>query len=53
MKLKLPEFKTDNNTENFIDTTDLTEYDLSALVPIISGAMTDEDLKRFEELAAN
>lgn len=31
---KLPELKTDNDAADFIDTADLTEYDLSALVPI-------------------
>ena len=34
MKKKLPELKTDNDAEDFIDTADLTEYDLSALVPM-------------------
>ena len=34
MKKKLPELKTDNEAENFIDTADLTEYDLSGLVPM-------------------
>lgn len=34
MKKKLPELKTDNEAEDFIDTVDLTEYDLSALVPM-------------------
>lgn len=33
MKKKLPELKTDNDAEDFIDTADLTEYDLSALMP--------------------
>jgi predicted DNA binding CopG/RHH family protein len=31
---KLPELKTDNDAEDFIDTVDLTEYDLSVLVPM-------------------
>ena len=31
---KLPELKTDNEAEIFVDTADLTEYDLSALVPM-------------------
>jgi predicted DNA binding CopG/RHH family protein len=31
---KLPELKTDNDAEDFIDTADLTEYDLSTLVPM-------------------
>ncbi len=31
---KLPELKTDNDAEDFIDTADLTEYDLSVLVPM-------------------
>jgi predicted DNA binding CopG/RHH family protein len=34
MKKKLPELKTDNDAEDFIDTADLTEYDLSVLVPM-------------------
>ena len=53
MKKKLPELKTDNEAEDFIDTADLTEYDLSALVLMISGTITEEDLRTFEELAAN
>lgn len=31
---KLPELKTDNDAEDFIDTADLTEYDLSVLMPM-------------------
>jgi predicted DNA binding CopG/RHH family protein len=31
---KLPELKTDNDAEDFIDTADLTEYDLSVLIPM-------------------
>jgi predicted DNA binding CopG/RHH family protein len=31
---KLPELKTDNDAEDFIDTADLIEYDLSTLVPM-------------------
>ncbi len=34
MKKKLPELKTDNDAEDFIDTADLTEYDWSSLVPM-------------------
>ena len=34
MKKKLPDLKTDNDAETFIDTADLTQYDLSTLVPM-------------------
>jgi predicted DNA binding CopG/RHH family protein len=34
MKKQLPILKTDEEAEDFIDTTDLTECDLSALTPI-------------------
>lgn len=53
MKKKLPELKSNNEAEDFIDAADLTEYNLSALVPIISGTIDEEDLKTFEKLAAN
>jgi predicted DNA binding CopG/RHH family protein len=29
MKKRIPTFKTDKSAENFVDTADLTEYDLS------------------------
>ena len=34
MKKKIPAFKSDKQAERFIDTADLTEYDLSGLRPI-------------------
>lgn len=53
MRKKLPELKSNNDIEDFIDAADLTEYNLSALVPMISGAIDEEDLKTFEKLVAN
>jgi predicted DNA binding CopG/RHH family protein len=34
MKKKIPSFKTDEEAERFIDTTGLTEYDLSGARPV-------------------
>jgi predicted DNA binding CopG/RHH family protein len=34
MKKKIPTFKTDEEAERFVDTADLTEYDLSGLKPV-------------------
>ncbi len=34
MKKKIPTFKTDKAAERFVDTADLTDYDLSGLVPM-------------------
>jgi len=34
MKKKTPIFKTDEEAEKFVDTADLTEYDLSGLKPV-------------------
>jgi predicted DNA binding CopG/RHH family protein len=34
MKKQFPELKTDKEAEYFIDTADLTEYDLSGLTPV-------------------
>lgn len=34
MLKKVPKFKSDAEAENFVDTADLTEYDLSDLVPV-------------------
>ena len=33
MKRKIPAFKTDEEAERFVDTADLSEYDLSGLTP--------------------
>ena len=33
MKKKIPTFKTDTEAERFVDTADLSEYDLSGLRP--------------------
>lgn len=33
MKKKIPVFKTDAEAERFVDTADLSDYDLSGLVP--------------------
>ena len=33
MKKKIPAFKTDEEAERFVDTADLSEYDLSGLKP--------------------
>ncbi|MFI5394533.1 MAG: CopG family antitoxin [Candidatus Binatia bacterium] len=33
MKKKIPTFKTDKEAERFVDTADLTEYDLSGFKP--------------------
>ena len=34
MKKKIPTFKTDKGAERFVDTADLSEYDLSGFKPI-------------------
>ena len=34
MKKKIPTFKTDAEAEHFVDTADLSEYDLSGLTPV-------------------
>ncbi len=34
MKKKFPDFKTDAEAEDFVDTADLSEYDLSDMVPM-------------------
>lgn len=34
MKKKIPTFKTDKEAERFVDTADLSEYDLSGFKPI-------------------
>jgi len=34
MKKKLPRFKSDNEAEEFVEKSDLTEYDLSDMRPI-------------------
>src|SRR5579863_9391113 len=34
MKKKIPDFRTDEEAENFVDTADLSEYDLSAARPV-------------------
>ena len=34
MKKKIPTFKTDEEAERFIDTADLSKYDLSGLRPV-------------------
>jgi predicted DNA binding CopG/RHH family protein len=34
MKKKFPEFKTDKEAENFVDTADLREYDFSDMRPV-------------------
>jgi predicted DNA binding CopG/RHH family protein len=34
MKRKFPEFKTDADAEAFVETADLSEYDLSDMVPM-------------------
>lgn len=34
MKKKIPVFRTDEEAEHFVDTADLTEYDLSQFKPI-------------------
>lgn len=34
MKKKIPAFKTDEEARNFVDTANLTEYDLSGLKPV-------------------
>ena len=34
MKKKIPTFKTDDEAERFVDTADLSEYDLSGLTPV-------------------
>ncbi|MFI5021382.1 MAG: CopG family antitoxin [Alphaproteobacteria bacterium] len=34
MKKKIPTFKTDAEAERFVDTADLSEYDLSGLRPV-------------------
>ena len=34
MKKKIPTFKTDREAERFIDTTDLSDYDLSGARPV-------------------
>jgi predicted DNA binding CopG/RHH family protein len=34
MKKKIPAFKTDEEAERFVDTADLSEYDLSGLKPV-------------------
>ena len=33
MEKKIPEFKTDKEAEDFVDSADLTEYDLSGFKP--------------------
>ena len=34
MKKKIPTFKTDAEAERFVDTADLSKYDLSGLTPV-------------------
>lgn len=34
MKKKIPTFKTDEQAERFVDTADLSKYDLSGLTPV-------------------
>jgi predicted DNA binding CopG/RHH family protein len=34
MKKQIPTFKSDAEAERFVDTADLTEYDLSGLTPV-------------------
>ena len=34
MKKKVPTFKTDKEAERFVDTADLSKYDLSGLKPV-------------------
>ncbi len=34
MKKKIPSFKTDEEAEHFVDTADLSEYDLSDFKPV-------------------
>ena len=34
MKKKIPTFKTDEEAERFVDTADLSKYDLSGLKPV-------------------
>ncbi len=34
MKKKFPDFKTDKEAEDFVDTADLSEYDFSDMVPV-------------------
>lgn len=34
MKKKFPEFKTDADAEKFVETADLSEYDLSDMIPM-------------------
>ena len=34
MKKKIPTFKTDKEAERFVDTADLSKYDLSGLKPV-------------------
>jgi predicted DNA binding CopG/RHH family protein len=34
MKKKIPAFKTDAEAERFVDTADLSKYDLSGLTPV-------------------
>ena len=34
MKKKFPEFKTDAEAENFVETSDLSDYDFSGMVPM-------------------
>ena len=34
MKKKFPDFKTDNEAEDFVETADLSEYDFSGMVPM-------------------
>jgi predicted DNA binding CopG/RHH family protein len=34
MKKKIPTFKTDTEAERFVDTADLSKYDLSGLKPV-------------------
>lgn len=33
-KKKFPEFKTDEEAEHFVDTADLSEYDMTDMVPV-------------------
>jgi predicted DNA binding CopG/RHH family protein len=34
MRKRIPTFKSDEEAENFVDTADLSEYDLSGLKPV-------------------
>jgi predicted DNA binding CopG/RHH family protein len=34
MKKKFPDFKTDAEAESFVDTADLSEFDMSDMVPV-------------------